>query len=176
MNGHLFFCGIKHSGKSTLGRLYARHQNLKWVDLDDLIRGTLPSGMSIRDFYRLQGKEAFQAKETSALNTLLRETDVPLVVSLGGGASDNPDLLSIAKANGKLVYLQVAEQILLNRILRGGVPPFLDPDDIEGSFHALYDRRHKVYGKVCDILIQLPNYTDVRDTAAYLIKALKSEV
>jgi shikimate kinase len=29
---HLFFCGIKHSGKSTLGRLYAK-ANTCWIDL-----------------------------------------------------------------------------------------------------------------------------------------------
>ena len=88
------------------------------------------------------------------LETIIGEEN--LVISLGGGAADNDPLMKLIKKHGTLVYLYVEEAHLLKRILRGGIPPFLDEDDIEGSFHRLYERRNRRYSKDCDHLIQLP--------------------
>lgn len=173
---HLFFCGIKHSGKSTLGRLYAKANMLCWVDLDDLILEAITPYPSIRSYYKELGQEAFQAQEVAALRAFLSLQTQRTVISLGGGASDNESLLNLAKTHGKLIYLMVEESVLLARILSGGVPPFLDEMDPKGSFHALYARRHAIYGNICDVLVQLPNYPDIRDTASFLVKTLKSEV
>ena len=176
MEGHLFFCGIKHSGKSTLGRLYAKANNLAWVDLDDLILKSIAPCLSIRAYYKQEGQAAFQNQEVSSLKNFLFSQTQRTVISLGGGASDNNELLSLAKTHGKLIYLMVEESVLLARILNGGVPPFLDETDPKGSFHTLYARRHAIYGNICDVLVQLPNYPDIRDTASFLVKTLKSEV
>ena len=37
---------------------------------------------------------------------------------------------------------------MLPVILRHGVPAFLDPDDLQGSFHALYQRRDAIYREI----------------------------
>ena len=79
-----------------------------------------------------------------------------LVISLGGGAADNDPLMKMVKERGTLVYLYLKEAHLLERILRGGIPPFLDEKDVEGSFHRLYERRNRRYSKDCNHLIQLP--------------------
>ncbi len=176
MDGHLFFCGIKHSGKSTLGRLYAKANNLAWADLDDLILRAIAPCPGIRAYYKQEGQAAFQNQEVISLKTFLSLQTQRTVISLGGGASDNNELLSLAKNHGKLIYLMVDEEVLLGRILHDGVPPFLDEKDPKGSFHALYARRHAIYGNICDVLVQLPNYPDIRDTANFLVQTLKSEV
>ncbi len=173
---HLFFCGIKHSGKSTLGRLYAKKYNLDWIDLDELVLARIAPYTSIRSYYKQQGQASFQKQEVEALEALLSQKKQRTVISLGGGASDNNALLSLVKTHGKLIYLMVEEDILLARILSGGVPPFLDANDPKGSFHALYTRRHAIYGNICDVLVQLPNYPDIHDTADFLVQTLKSEV
>ncbi|MGE4453931.1 MAG: shikimate kinase [Sphaerochaeta sp.] len=173
---HLYFCGIKHSGKSTLGKLASSELGYGWVDLDDLVLQRISPSPSIRSFYTTAGKTAFMHAETEALKQFLSGTSAPSIISLGGGASDNEDLIQEIKKTGKLVYLMVQEHILLERILKGGVPPFLDASNIEGSFHALYSKRHERYGNICDIMVPLPNYPDVRDTARFLVETLKHEV
>ncbi|ADY13053.1 shikimate kinase [Sphaerochaeta globosa] len=176
MKDHLFFCGIKHSGKSTLGAFYARANNLAWVDLDDLILKAIAPWTSVRAYYKQEGQMAFQAQEVAALETYLCSHHERTVISLGGGASDNEALLSLAKSRGRLIYLMVEEGVLFRRIISGGIPPFLDESDPKASFHALYARRHAIYGNICDVLVQLPNYPDIRDTASFLVETLKSEV
>jgi shikimate kinase len=173
---HLYFCGIKHSGKSTLGKLAAQALGYSWVDLDDLVLQGIAPYHSIRDFYQEAGKEAFMEEEVRALKAFLKTRETPYIISLGGGASDNQALIDVIKQSGKLVYLEVKEPVLLQRILEGGVPPFLDPSHIEASFASLYERRHARYSNICDIMVRLPNYPDVRDTAHFLVETLKIEV
>lgn len=156
--------------------MYAKANNLGWVDLDDLVLTAIQPYSSIRAYYVMEGQAAFQKQEVAALGKWLSAHQERSVISLGGGASDNPQLLSLAKSHGKLIYLMVEEEVLLARILSGGIPPFLDAHDPRTSFHALYAKRHEVYGNICDILVQLPNYPDICDTASFLVQALKSEV
>ncbi len=173
---HLYFCGIKHSGKSTLGRLAAQALEYSWVDLDDLVLQDIAPCRSIREFYQRAGKESFMEEEVQALRTFLSTRKTPYIISLGGGASDNQALIELIKESGKLVYLEVEEPVLLERILKGGIPPFLDHSDPQSSFASLYERRHARYSNICDIMVRLPNYPDVRDTARFLVDTLKIEV
>ncbi|OQA44332.1 MAG: Shikimate kinase [Spirochaetes bacterium ADurb.Bin315] len=149
---HIFLCGIKHSGKTTIGKLLAKRLGRRWYDLDREIERKI--GEPIRTFYRAFGQEAFQQLEVEVLEAIIGEEN--LVISLGGGAADNDPLMKMVKERGTLVYLYLEEAHLLERILLGGIPPFLDEEDVEGSFHRLYERRNRRYSKDCNHLIQLP--------------------
>jgi len=172
----LFFCGIKHSGKTSLGRLFAQKTGYRCIDNDDLILKDRPAFSSIRELYKNEGKEAFMAQEAASLEAFLSLSPQNTIISLGGGACDNSRLISLAKASGTMIYLKVAEDILLKRILRGGVPPFLDPLNVKGSFSELYRSRDALYGKFSDIVIELPPYTDVNESATYLFSRLSEEL
>ena len=67
------------------------------------------------------------------------------ILSLGGGAADNRKLMDYLKENGRIIYLRRDEEDMLPVILKHGVPPFLDPDDIKGSFHRVYCERDRKY-------------------------------
>jgi shikimate kinase len=173
METFLFFCGIKHCGKTTLGNLVAEALGSRCVDNDDLVLEAIrPTWPTVRSFYRSQGKQAFMDAEANALSSFLAAASEPCVVSLGGGACDNDALWPLIASYGKSVYLRVAEPVLLERILADGLPPFLDSEDIEGSFARLYADRDERYGKTCDIVINLPDCPDSRDTARYLLANL----
>ena len=176
MNTHLFFCGIKHSGKSTLGRLVARNLLCPWVDSDDLILSLHEEGTTIRSLYQKEGKQSFMDWECKAVSTFLKSAEEPSIVSLGGGACDNQALMSLIQKHGKIIYLMVEEKVLLNRILTTGLPPFLDPENIEESFSGLYAHRHALYSTMADFLVCLPDYPDVHDTADFLLQKLTKEV
>ena len=55
---NLFFTGMKHSGKTTFARGTAERFSLTWADADDLILERI-APLSVREFYRSEGKEAF---------------------------------------------------------------------------------------------------------------------
>ena len=75
-----------------------------------------------------------------------------------------------------MIYLKVPEEILLKRILKGGVPPFLDPLNVKGSFSELYKSRDALYGKFSDIVIELYTYSDINENATYLFSRLSEEL
>lgn len=154
-NADIFLCGIKHSGKSTIGALVAKKLRLPWFDADDLILTTLPSDMSVRMFYRIHGKKAFQEKETKALHALLTGQEGRMVVSLGGGACDNKSVMRMANQNGITIYLRLPEEALFGRIVKDGIPPFLEGEDPKEIFHALYLQRDVSYGKQCALVVEL---------------------
>jgi shikimate kinase len=172
MKEYLFLCGIKHCGKTTLGKLLAREKGTFCIDNDDLILKDLQGRSSIRTFFKEQGKQAFMDKEFETLQAFLLENREKCIVSLGGGACDNEPLFKLIANYGKSVYLRVPEPVLLKRILLDGIPPFLDASDPQGSFSRLYANRDESYGKRCDIVVNLPDYPSVQDTAKYLFARL----
>ena len=169
----LFLCGLKHSGKTHIGRYLAAQWGIRWVDADDLTLTLIPQGMTIREYYQQYGKDAFQQKEREAMLAFLSQPHPATVISMGGGAADNPGLLELCGRFGTLVYLSVPEPVLLKRIIGDGIPPFLDPADPAGSFHPIFLRRDAVYGKSCQIVLHLPDSPTVQQTAAWCARQLE---
>jgi shikimate kinase len=172
---HVYLCGIKHSGKSSLARAIAPRLGVDWVDLDDLVLAAIAPYQTIREFFRQQGSEAFMAEERRALECFLASCAQPSIIALGGGACDNTELMAQVSESGLSIYLEVDEEQLYRRIITGGVPPFLNASDPRSSFAMLYRRRHGLYSQLCDILIQLPDSADVERAATLVIDRLSQE-
>ena len=174
MKNSLFFAGIKHSGKSLYSRLVAKRLGLECFDLDKLILEK--TGVeSIRSYYVTYGKNSFQKEENDAFVTLKEKTAAPYVLSLGGGAADNTTLLDSIKKekNNVLIYLWREESLILPRILKDGIPPFLDSNNVEGSFHELYVRRDAIYRERSDLIIDLGKYDDKENKVNMIITSLR---
>ena len=168
---HLFFVGMKHCGKSTFAPLIAEDAGMTCADSDDLLL-MMPDITSVRSFYRTHGQEEFMNRELEAVENYLDEHSDG-VLSLGGGAADNIPLMNLIKEKGKIVYLKRNEKLLLEKILAGGLPPFLDPSDPQGSFHAIYERRSRVYEEYADIIINLEVYEDIGRTKERIEREIK---
>lgn len=168
----IFFVGIKHSGKTTFASMIASRWNYHFMDSDDLILSSTGE-RSIRSLFLSIGKEKFMDLERECVESFLKENRSNLILSLGGGASDNENLIKALKQYGKIVYLYRKEELILPVILRDGVPPFLDKDDIEGSFHALFERRNNIYRTISDITIDMGGYGEKKDIADHIEKTLK---
>ncbi|MGN1163783.1 MAG: shikimate kinase [Candidatus Ornithospirochaeta sp.] len=168
----LFFTGIKHSGKTTFARRIALKLEYTFSDADDLILETT-GGLTVREYYRKNGKEAFMDKEREAVSSFIAHTSSPFVLSLGGGASDNTPLMEEMKESGIIVYLRRKEEDMLPIILRHGIPAFLDANDPSSSFHALYSRRDRIYMEKADLIIELGAYGDKDETEELILSSLK---
>lgn len=174
MKNSLFFAGIKHSGKSLYGKLVAKRLGLECFDLDKLILEKTEAE-SIRSYYVTYGRDSFQKEENDAFIALREKTAAPYVLSLGGGAADNTALLDSIKneKNNVFIYLWRDESLILPRILRDGIPPFLDSNNVEGSFHELYLRRDDIYREKADLIIDLGKYDDKENKVKMIITSLR---
>ena len=145
-----FFSGIKHSGKSTHARLFAEYKTLPFFDLDSLIVEKVKYD-SVRELYQNEGKQAFMDKEYECLKELLETNKDSKVIALGGGICDNKKAFELCKP---LIYLDLDEKVLLNRIKYNGLPPFLR-DQPAKQFHLLYEKREKLYKEKASLVINI---------------------
>ncbi|MCF7929023.1 MAG: shikimate kinase [Spirochaetales bacterium] len=163
--------GIKHSGKSSIGRLLAEKKQLQFFDLDEIITGEFAEdGETLRELYRRLGKEAFRRLEAEAASSLLEQVQkndprtnglkgpavfFKAVAALGGGIMENREAVRRLKPACVMLYLQEEAEILYRRIEAGGIPPFLDPARPYQSFLELYNRRHRLALDTADIVFSL---------------------
>lgn len=171
----LFLTGIKHSGKSSVGleatRYIETHKQICFVDVDDLILDIMdPTYNSIRDFYKNEGKDAFMELEMKALRTYVQDVKESnlYIIALGGGACDNTQLVHLMHSTGIIIYISLLEETLLKRIVKSGVPPFLDKDNIKSSFHDLFIRRDEQYRKISDFVVSLADLESIESNAKRL--------
>ncbi len=157
----LVLMGLKHSGKSSLGEYLSAVSSSVFTDLDRLIMDTarLEGHSSIRELYRTVGLKNFQVYEMEALRDFFRNTSVPgAVLALGGGTADNGEAMELSARRGHLIYLKVEEDVLIERILQGGIPPFLQGEGTpQELFHHLYLRRDALYQHFADLTVELPD-------------------
>lgn len=170
---NLFFTGMKHSGKTTFARGTAERFSLTWADADDLILERI-APLSVREFYRSEGKEAFMREEREAVRSFISSHD-GYVLSLGGGAADNTEVMEMLKKKGKVIYLTRDEDLILERIMKKGLPPFIDPEDPKGSFHPIFQRRDAAYRSYMDLEIPLGPYGSKEDTLDLIVRTLEEK-
>jgi shikimate kinase len=144
--------GMKHCGKTTLGRMLAARRAEPFIDLDEFIEESAARQcgrrLTVREIYRAGGKDAFQALEAGALRKIA--ADFPgeksaLVLALGGGTIENAAALAALGNGGVFVFLDEDEEVLFARIASSGIPPFLAGDDPREAFRRLYRQRTAWY-------------------------------
>lgn len=168
--------GIKHTGKSTVGHILSKRLELPFHDLDDLILKILPFKWSVRKWYREMGADAFMQKEAQALRTYLGEMneDELSILSLGGGTLENPEAVKLLKDGGARIFiLDEEEDILFERIIRKGIPPFLKGDDPKASFGELYKKRRTTLLEQGDHIINIHGL-DQQESAEKTVQVIRS--
>lgn len=108
----IYLSGFMASGKSTVGPKVAARIGSTFLDLDRLIQ--VHDGRSIPKIFAEEGEDFFRELETEALRKTADTTN--LVVALGGGALVDDENRAFAKEHGRVVYLQVGPDTILNRV------------------------------------------------------------
>jgi shikimate kinase len=155
--------GLKHVGKSSIGRNVAHRAGWGFRDTDDAIcheycRSHDPGStvVSVREIYRTVGVAAFQEYETAAVTAILEEISRRQqrgIVATGGGICDNAPALTLLGRFARTVFLDEAPERLWTRIAAKGVPAFLDPQRPYDHFIELSGRRRRIYREVAEITI-----------------------
>lgn len=147
----LGFMGV---GKTTTARLL----NLPVYDMDQIIEERI--GMTIADYFKLEGEAAFRKVETEVLKELL-ELPADCLVSTGGGvikSEFNRQLLLENKANN--VLLTASFEVAYGRISQDSQsqrPLFLQNSKEE--FETIYQERMALYQGLAATIIDTDQLT-----------------
>lgn len=108
----IFLIGFMGSGKTTLGKKLAAKLGYRFVDLDAVVVAENQS-TGVAQLIDVKGIDYFRRAE----NEVLKKLDLQnAVVSTGGGTPCYFDSLEWMKAHGTVVYLDVDEKSLFNRL------------------------------------------------------------
>lgn len=86
------------AGKTSVGKALAQRLRWRFLDLDEVV--VAREGRGIAEIFRESGEQGFRARESAALQQLLRElraSSKNTIVALGGGAvvqAENRDAIS----------------------------------------------------------------------------------
>ena len=170
--------GMKHCGKSTIGKLLAHRWDCPFADTDVMLEKLFEENYgekrSCREIFREHGEAFFRNLEAEVVGSLLSGRPTKSrVIALGGGLPMNPSVKALLPKLGDIVYLKVAPETIFRRIEANGLPPYLDARRPFESFMEFYREREKTYASLATLTVQLedspPEVT--ADTAGKIIES-----
>ncbi len=146
---NIFLVGLMGSGKTTIGRVLARHRELEFVDSDHEI--VARCGVSIPTIFEIEGEAGFRRREAAMIDELTRRQGI--VLATGGGAILDPANRAHLKERGTVVYLRGQPEELYLRTRHDRNRPLLQTDDPLARIRELYAQRHPLYMETADIVL-----------------------
>ncbi|MEX0312946.1 MAG: shikimate kinase [Allomuricauda sp.] len=106
--------GYMASGKSSVGKLLAKHLELEFVDLDEYIEAY--SKKSIKAIFADKGEIFFRKLEHEMLNKVLDGKESVLLSTGGGTPCYSNNMNTILEKSDHSIYLQLPVSVLVDRI------------------------------------------------------------
>ena len=169
-------CGIKHCGKSRLGKALSGALALPFFDTDALLEAD--AGKPVRALYKEVGETRFRELEAETIRKFTASAPSPAVVALGGGVISNPCLApGDLHALGAIIWLDVPVPTAFERMAREGLPPFLaDKPDPLAEFERICAVRRPLFREAADAVVELPEVLPVEEAIDLLLTVLESKV
>ena len=169
MGKALIFCGIKHCGKSTLGKAVSELLALPFRDTDEMLEERFH--LTVRELYKSVGEEEFRRRESELLSSF--EAETPQVISLGGGALLKSENVPVLQALGKIIWCDVDDRTAFERIEKKGLPPFLaQADDPFAAFRSSNESRRAVFSAVSSVRFEADKMLSPSENARRLCELL----
>ncbi|PNP96779.1 shikimate kinase [Moraxella sp. RCAD0137] len=144
----IFLVGPMGAGKTTIGKLLAKHLGRQFVDCDwHIVQQT---GADIPWIFEKEGESGFRDRETRALAELTALPDI--VMATGGGAVERLENRELLK-NGLVIYLDASVDTQLARTKKDKNRPLLQSDNPRAVLELLYERRNPLYREVADVIM-----------------------
>lgn len=148
-SGNLILVGMMGSGKTTMGRILAKHLDKEFVDSDEEIQ--LRTGVTIPHIFDVEGEPGFRQRETAALEALVGRDN--LVLATGGGAVLAVENRAMMRQNGIVIYLKAGVHDLWLRTRNDRNRPLLQNGNAHAKLAELLHQRDALYQEVADIVI-----------------------
>ena len=178
---NITLCGVKHAGKTTAALALSKLTGKPCSDTDDalknLYRTETGRDLSVREIFRNLGETEFRKLEMRAIRKLFSGND-GMITALGGGVLSNPFLTADdRKMFGFLCCLDVKDEVAYERIVKNGLPPFLQekPDPFQALCEMNRTRR-TVFRKQADLLLETTAESTPETTAEKILAAYRENV
>lgn len=149
LSGNLILVGMMGSGKTTMGRILAKHLDKVFIDSDEEIQ--LRTGVTIPHIFDVEGEPGFRLRETDALAALVCRND--LVLATGGGAVLAAENREMMQQNGIVIYLKASVHDLWLRTRNDRNRPLLQTGNVHAKLAELLHQRDALYQQVADIVM-----------------------
>lgn len=146
---NLYLVGLMGAGKTTLGRLLARHYGCTFHDSDHEIE--VRTGVRIPVIFEIEGEAGFRRREEAAIAELTALPDI--VLATGGGVVLSAANRERLKRNGVVIYLRGSPEHLYERTRHDRNRPLLQTDNPLDTLRELYRQRDPLYREIADIVV-----------------------
>jgi shikimate kinase len=169
--------GFKNSGKTSIGKLIAEsdveRNNTLFIDTDNLIEieyfNNYKQNLTVREIYKTKGEFYFRSLEKKIVKSLNLNfglnTKHNFIIATGGGVVLEPENLVYLKTWGKVIYLYLSYDALMQRSVNQTIPAFINGSSRSSrssrsgglSLLEIYEQRKDIYKNLADITINVEN-------------------
>ncbi len=141
---NIILVGMPASGKTTVGKLLSDIlKDYTLIDTDSLIEKT--QGMSISEIFKNHSEDYFRKLEYDTIQMVC--SGHKKIISVGGGAFENPNNRSTLLQFGKVFYLKSDLDILYYRISKDSARPLLQNENPKLVLQNMLQKREENYKK-----------------------------
>jgi len=138
---NLVLLGMMAVGKTTLGKIVAKKQELKFIDIDTSIEKK--NSMTIKEIFKKKGEKFFRMEEEKEVLKSLQKNNC--VIALGGGAFMNKTLRDNILKNTISIWLNADIKTLNKRVKWNQKRPLLKEKNNQKKLTELYAERKDIY-------------------------------
>ena len=148
---NIFIIGSMGSGKTSIGKMLAKNNNLSFLDTDhEIIRSC---GHSIPDIFEEFGEEHFRGLETEQLRKMNAIENH--VISTGGGIILRDDNEKLMKDLGIIIFLDININSQIDRVKNRKNRPLLNNKSLKDNLLSLKKIRDPIYKKISNYIIDV---------------------
>jgi shikimate kinase len=149
MDGNIIFVGLMGAGKTTVGRLLAKHLNKTFYDTDQEIERR--TGVTIPYIFEVEGEIGFRRRESQMIQELAELENV--VLATGGGAVLSKENRELIKGAGTVIYLRANVHELWLRTRNDKNRPLLQNNNPRAKLDELFTLRDPLYVEVATHIV-----------------------
>jgi XRE family aerobic/anaerobic benzoate catabolism transcriptional regulator len=151
--------GLRGSGKTSVGRRFARRLKMPFLELDTVIAER--AGLALGEVFSLYGEEYYRRLERDVLTDLLSAAR-PSVIAVGGGLVTAPDTFALLRRHAVTVWLRARPVDYWNRVMKqGDQRPMKEHPQAREALRDLVARRDPLY-RQADLTVDTAGLTVVQ--------------
>ena len=148
---NIFIVGSMGSGKTSIGKMLAKNNNLSFLDTDhEIIRSC---GYSIPDIFEKFGEEHFRGLETEQLRKMNAIENH--IISTGGGIILRDDNERLMKDLGIIIFLDININSQIDRVKNRKNRPLLNNNNLKDNLLSLKKIRDPIYKNISNYIIDV---------------------
>ena len=146
---NLFLVGLMGAGKTTVGKLLAKHLGKQFIDSDHEIERR--TGIKVHLIFELEGEAGFRAREVAIIEELTQQENI--VLATGGGAILQAENREALHNRGTVIYLRANVEDLWRRTRHDKSRPLLQTENPRARLQQLLSQRDPLYRETAHLVV-----------------------